>query len=165
VPVRRLLETAVAQDPDGVWRQREVTSVARFRVRVVSDRSRSPLHQRGRGEDFELVVDADLGVWVRRFGTDQTLRKDEDATGVSLVVVEDVTAGIRHDVTYQGRPAVDLVRWSCTCGDGCRREIARALAQAQAEAHVREATDRDLAQAQAAERRLEERRRQWERDE
>ncbi|MES2211045.1 MAG: hypothetical protein V4515_12835 [Chloroflexota bacterium] len=156
-PIRRPIETVVAQDPDGVWRQREVTPVARFRLRVLSDRSKIRSHQGGSGEDFELVVDTHLEAWVRRFGTDTALRRDEDALGVALVVVEDVTAGIRHDLTFPSRPSDPLVRWSCTCGAGSRGWLESPVAQQQGEAHVREVTERDLACVRLAQRRREER--------
>ena len=77
MPVRRTLETAVAPDADGIWRQREIISVARFRVRVVSDRSRTRSHQHGNGEEFEVVIDTNLDLWVRKFGTDAALRKGD----------------------------------------------------------------------------------------
>lgn len=159
MPVRRVVETAVAQDDDGVWRQREIFSVARFRVRVVSDRSRSRLHQQGVGEDFEIVVDKDLELWVRKFGTDTALRKDEDLLGVSLVVVENVTLGVPHELSYPTRPAVPLVRWSCSCGARSRGELAPEAARKQAEEHRQQAIERDTAAEQLSRRRLADRQR------
>ena len=152
--IRRKIEMAVAQDADGVWRQREISSVARFRVRVVSDRSRAKPHQLGGGEDFELVVDSNLEIWVRKFGTDQALRRDEDVAGVSLVVVENVTMGIPHEISYPGRPSSELIRWSCSCGAGCRGWLDRESAEQQAEQHRLELAERDLAAEQLAQRRL-----------
>ncbi len=151
--IRRMVETAVAQDPDGVWRQREILSVARFRLRVVSDRSRARPHQHGSGEDFELVVDTSLEVWVRKFGADTALRRDEDVAGVSLVVVENVTGGIPHEVSYASRPSSVLVRWSCSCGVASRGELEAVVAEKQADDHRREVTERDQAAAALAERR------------
>lgn len=153
MPVRRTLETAVAPDADGVWRQREITSVARFRVRVVSDRSRARTHQHGNGEEFEVVVDTNLDLWVRKFGTDAALRKDEDAAGVSLMVVDNVTMGIPHEISYPGRPANPLIRWVCSCGAGSRGWLETEAAHRQGEDHRRAAIERDMAAAKLAHRR------------
>jgi hypothetical protein len=154
VPVRRTLETAVAPDADGVWRQREITSVARFRVRVVSDRSRTRPHQHGSGEEFEVVVDTNLDLWVRKFGTDAALRKDEDVAGVSFVVVDNVTMGIPHEISYPSRPASPLLRWACSCGAASKGWLEAEAAQRQGEEHRRSAIERDLAAAQLAHKRL-----------
>jgi len=83
-------EIAVAQDDRGVWGPRSVTVATRRELRVVSDRSTQVVHRRGRGENFELVIDArDLGAWVRRSGSEAQLRRDEDGRGVSVIVLED----------------------------------------------------------------------------
>jgi len=155
--IRRTLETAVAQDADGVWRQREIMTVARYRMRVVSDRSRARSHQHGTGEDFELVVDSQLEIWVRRFGADSAFRRDEDVAGVSLIVADNVTGGICHELTYPGRPASRLVRWSCSCGAGGRGDLEPEIAQKQAEDHQRAVAERDRAASVRAERRVAER--------
>lgn len=154
MPVRRTLETAVAQDADGIWRQREITTVARFRVRVLSDRSRGRSHQLGQGEDFEVLLDRDLELWVRKFGTDQVLRKDEDLNGVSLLVLDNVTAGIPHELSYLRRPASAMVRWSCSCSAGSRGELDEETAQKQAQRHREEAIERDMVAARLAAERL-----------
>ncbi len=158
MPIRRTIETAVAQDADGVWRQREIETVVRFRMRVVSDRSRTRSHQRGNGEEFELAVDTHLEIWVRRFGADSAFRKDEDVSGVSLIVADDVTLGIPHELSFPARPASPLVRWSCSCGAASRGELAPEAAQKQAEEHRRAAVERDLAAAELGQRRLASRR-------
>jgi hypothetical protein len=154
VAVRRMIEWAVMQDPDGVWRRHEVVSVARFRLRAVSDRSRAKTHQRGAGVDFELVVDGNLGVWLRSFGHEGSLRRDVDHDGVSLVVVEDVTLGIQHELSYSSRPSDDLVRWMCTCNAGSRGWVERPTAEQQAEGHRARAIARDAAAVAEAQRRL-----------
>lgn len=154
MPVRRTLETAVAPDADGIWRQREIISVARFRVRVVSDRSRTRSHQHGNGEEFEVVIDTNLDLWVRKFGTDAALRKDEDVSGVSLIVVDNVTMGIPHEISYPGRPASPLVRWACSCGAGSRGWLDVEAASRQGEDHRRAAIERDMAAAKLAHKRL-----------
>ena len=42
----------------------------------------------GYGEEFELVIDGQLGLWTRRLGAEAALRRDEDARGVSLLVLD-----------------------------------------------------------------------------
>lgn len=81
-------DVAVAQGPDGRWGQREIRVARRFRVCARSDFSVVKVHRTGHGEEFELVVDGQLGLWVRRLGVDTALRKDESARGVSLLVLE-----------------------------------------------------------------------------
>jgi hypothetical protein len=81
-------EVVVAQDEDGQWSRRSVTIVRRFRVCVRSDRSVVKAHQRGHGEEFELAVDGQLGLWSRCLGSDAALRTDQDARGVSLILLD-----------------------------------------------------------------------------
>ncbi len=132
--------------------------MARFRVRVVSDRSRVRSHQFGVGEEFEVVVDTKLDLWVRKFGTDGALRKDEDVAGVSLIITDNVTGGIPHELSYPGRPSSPLVRWACSCGAGSRGWLELPVAQKQGESHRQDAIERDMAVAQLAVRRLAQRR-------
>lgn len=153
MPVRRTIETAVAQDADGTWTRREIQVVARFRVRVVSDRSRARPHQHGHGEDFEVAVDMGLDLWVRRFGSDSAFRKDEDGAGSALVVVDNVTLGIPHELSYPTRPSSPLVRWACSCGTGSRGWLEAEVARRQAEAHRQGAIERDMTAAKLAQQR------------
>lgn len=154
MPVRRTIERAVAQDDDGIWREREISTVARFRCRVLSDRSRARLHQLGIGEDFEVAIDKDLELWVRKFGTDQSFRKDSDVVGVSLQILDNVTAGIPHELSYLSRPSSALLRWSCSCGAGSRGELEEHLAHQQADRHRQDAIDREMVQARLAAERV-----------
>lgn len=85
---RRPVDTAVAQGADGRWSQRQIRVARRIRVSVCSDLSRVRVHQRGLGEDFELIVDGTLDLWVRRLGVDDALRRDESGRGVSLMVLD-----------------------------------------------------------------------------
>ena len=84
----RSRDAAVAQDDRGQWSKRDVAAVRRFRTCVRSDRSVVRAHQRGHGEEFELVVDGRLGLWARGLGSDAALRTDCDARGVSLILLE-----------------------------------------------------------------------------
>jgi hypothetical protein len=85
---RRPTDDVVAQGTDGQWSKRSIAVVRRYRACVRSDRSAVKAHQRGRGEEFELVVDGRLGLWVRLFGSEAALRADQDARGVSLILLE-----------------------------------------------------------------------------
>lgn len=85
----RWTDVAVAQGTDGAWRQVTLKVVRRFRVTARSDFSRVKVHRSGVGEDFELAVDAGLGLWARRVGADAALRRDESGRGVTLVVLSD----------------------------------------------------------------------------
>ena len=85
-PRRR--DSAVGQWGDGVWSEREINVARRFRVCARSDFSAVKVHQMGYGEEFELVLDTQLGLWLRRLGHDAALRRDEGAAGVSLLVME-----------------------------------------------------------------------------
>lgn len=158
MPIRRTVETCVAQDPDGVWRRREVPIVARYRLRVVSDRSGARPHQQGVGEDFEVAIDTQLEAWVRKFGSDGAFRREEDAAGVGLRVVENVTSGIRHETTLSTRPSDPLVRWSCSCGTGARVWLERPVAERQRDEHVTQATERDRVAAERGQQWLAQRR-------
>lgn len=71
------------------WIRREVRVAHRWRIRVVSDLSRGRTHQFGHGEAFELVIDTALGFWVRPFGSDGPLKRDDDQYGVALVIDDD----------------------------------------------------------------------------
>ncbi len=84
----RSRDAAVAQDDRGQWSRRDVVAVRRFRTCVRSDRSGVRAHQRGHGEEFELVVDGRLGLWTRVLGSEAALRTDQDARGVSLILLE-----------------------------------------------------------------------------
>lgn len=132
-------EEVVDRGEDGTWSRRTVKVAQRFRVRVVSDRAaaRSHSHQFGHGEYFELMVDTHLDVWVRQFGSEAPFRKDEDAHGVSLVVVDNVTLGVEHEARVRVRPGdPETSTWSCTCGAGPRRPLGPAAAQAEMDAHL-----------------------------
>lgn len=85
---RRPSDHAVVQGADGSWAQRRISVARRFRVCVRSDYSVIRVHRTGHGEDFEVVVDGQLRLWVRRFGSDAALRTDEGARGVSLIVLD-----------------------------------------------------------------------------
>lgn len=85
---RRPTDVAVVQDRDGVWGQHSVRVVRRFRACARSDFSTVRAHRLGHGEDFELVVDAGLGLWLRCLGSDGLLRRDETARGVSMLVLD-----------------------------------------------------------------------------
>ena len=84
--VRRPTDLAVAQDDTGQWAQRQILVARRLRLCARSDFSTIVAHRKGSGEDFELVVDAGLGLWLRRLSTDNLLRHDESASGVSVMV-------------------------------------------------------------------------------
>ncbi len=71
------------------WVRSEVRVAHRWRIRVVSDLSRGRSHQFGHGEAFELVIDTALGFWVRPFGSDGPLKRDDDQYGVALVIDDD----------------------------------------------------------------------------
>jgi hypothetical protein len=71
------------------WVRREVRVAHRWRIRVVSDLSRGRSHTFGHGEAFELVVDTALGFWVRPFGSDGPLKRDDDQYGVAVVILDD----------------------------------------------------------------------------
>ncbi len=79
---------AVAQLEDGTWARQEIGVARRFRICARSDFSAVKVHQLGYGEEFELVVDTRLGLWTRRLGHEAALRRDEGASGVSLLVAE-----------------------------------------------------------------------------
>lgn len=85
---RRPTDVAVTQGADGSWAQRQVLVARRHRVCARSDFSVVRSHWTGHGEDFEVVVDAQLRLWVRRFGIEAALRQDECARGVSLIVLD-----------------------------------------------------------------------------
>ncbi len=84
---RRPRDMAVDQGPAG-WAQREIAAARRFRVCARSDLSIVKVHRMGYGEEFELVIDGQLGLWTRRLGAEAALRRDEDARGVSLLVLD-----------------------------------------------------------------------------
>lgn len=81
-------DRAVCQDAAGAWAQRDVAVVRRIRACVRSDLSVVRSHRTGYGEEFELVIDGRLGLWVRGLGAETALRKDEDGRGVALLVLE-----------------------------------------------------------------------------
>jgi len=66
----------------------EIAVVRRFWVRAITRWSTVAVHQRGVGEDFELVVDGSLRLWVRRIGQDGFLSTDNDGRGVSILTIE-----------------------------------------------------------------------------
>ena len=163
MPVRRLVDVGVAQDEDGVWRERQVISVRRFRVRVVSDltigeRGAARAHRAGSGEEFEVVVDSAMELWFRRLGSDAPLRRDVDGGGVSLILVEDVTSGVTHELIYPTRPSDDQVCWSCSCGQRSRGWLARSDAEREAADHVQREVRKDQIREEATLRYLERRR-------
>lgn len=82
-------DLAVKQDGEGAWRQDQVPIARRFRLRVRSDFSEVKVHRLGLGEEFELAVDGQLGLWGRVMGTDTALRRDESGRGVTLMILED----------------------------------------------------------------------------
>jgi len=84
--VRLPIDLAVAQDEAGQWAQRQIRVARRLRLCARSDFSTIVAHRKGSGEDFELVVDAGLELWLRRLSTDNLLRRDESASGVSVMV-------------------------------------------------------------------------------
>ncbi len=132
-------ELVIAQTVDGTWARREVKVAQRFRIRVISDRAgvKSNSHQFGHGEEFDLLVDTHLDVWVRPFGSAAPFSKDQDAHGVSMLVVDNITAGILHEVRVQGKPADDgQARWTCSCGAGSRSPLAPEVARTEADAHL-----------------------------
>jgi hypothetical protein len=132
-------ELVVAQTPDGTWARREVKVAQRFRIRVISDRAgvKSNSHQFGHGEEFELLVDTHLDVWVRPFGSAAPFAKDFDAHGVSMLVVDNITAGVLHEVRIQQKPADENVaRWTCSCGASSRAPVTPEAARAEADAHL-----------------------------
>ena len=79
-------DDAVSPVDGGRWARRPIAVARRCRVTIHAP-SVARVHQRGIGEDFELVVDAQLGLWVRRWGKHTALRRDEDGIGVSLLVL------------------------------------------------------------------------------
>ncbi len=84
---RRPRDIVVDQSAAG-WAQREIAVARRFRVCVRSDSSIVKVHRMGYGEEFELVIDGQLGLWARKLGAEAALRRDEDARGVSLLVLD-----------------------------------------------------------------------------
>lgn len=129
----------VAQREDGTWTRKDVKVAQRFRMRVISDRANatSHSHQFGHGEYFELLVDTQLDVWVRPFGSSGPFRKDEDAYGVSVVIVDNVTLGVVHDARVRVKPSdPQSSTWSCSCGAGARRPTDADAAKAELEAHL-----------------------------
>lgn len=85
---RRPTDIAVAQDATGKWGQRPVRIARRIRACARSDYSTVRVHRRGLGEDFEIAVDAEIGLWIRRFGADDLMRRDDNGRGVSLMVLD-----------------------------------------------------------------------------
>ena len=86
----RWMDIAVAQDAaDGSWAQAPIKVARRLRITARSDFSLVHVHRMGTGEDFELVIDGRLGLWVRVVGEEGALRKDRDGRGVTLVVLSD----------------------------------------------------------------------------
>jgi hypothetical protein len=85
----RWTDIAVAQDSDGGWAQVPIKVARRLRITARSDFSLVHVHRMGTGEDFELVIDGRLGLWVRVVGEEGALRKDRDGRGVTLVVLSD----------------------------------------------------------------------------
>lgn len=86
--VPRWTDVAVDQ-VEGGWAQVTIKVARRFRVTARSDFSLVHVHRSGTGEDFELVVDGRLGLWVRVVGEEGALRRDRDGRGVTLVVLDD----------------------------------------------------------------------------
>lgn len=85
----RWTDVAVAQDSGGSWAQVPIKVARRWRVTARSDFSLVRVHRAGSGEDFELVVDGRLALWVRSVGEEGALRRDRDGRGVTLVVLSD----------------------------------------------------------------------------
>lgn len=129
------IENAVAQDRSGTWVARTIKVVQCWRVRVVSGKSLGKAHQFGHGEEFEVAIDVDLELWTRVLGTDHAFRKEADAYGVSLLVGDNITGGIVHEVTIQRRPGDELARWICSCNAGARGWTDPEEAQREADEH------------------------------
>jgi len=85
---RRPRDVVVDQGGINGWAQRGIAVARRFRVCARSDLSIVKVHRTGYGEEFELVIDGELGLWTRRLGSESALRRDEDARGVSLLVLD-----------------------------------------------------------------------------
>lgn len=75
----RPVDQAVDQEGTSSWSLREIRAVRRFHAVVCNDS--------GVSSNYELVVDGRLGLWVRQLGAQAALRKDQDARGVSLLVL------------------------------------------------------------------------------
>jgi hypothetical protein len=82
-------DLVVRQRADGQWEQARVPIARRFRLRVRSDFSPVRVHRLGLGEEFEIAVDGELGLWGRLLGMDTALRRDESGRGVTLMIFED----------------------------------------------------------------------------
>lgn len=78
--VPRPVDQAVDQEGTSSWSLREIRAVRRFHAALCNDS--------GTSSDYELVVDGRLGLWVRQLGAQAALRKDQDARGVSLLVLD-----------------------------------------------------------------------------
>lgn len=85
---RRSHDDGVDQDGSGAWSRRRLAVVRRVTARVHSDRSIDPVHQRGHGEEVELVVDVGLSLWGRLAGSEAFLRRDLDGSGISYSIRE-----------------------------------------------------------------------------
>lgn len=119
-------------------------AAARWPLRVLSDRfSRS-----ARASNFDAVFAAGASssdgfdLWVRPAGSDRPYGAVADEGGASIQIVENVTLGLRHDVSVRVKPGDELTaRWSCSCGTTSRRSASRELAREEADAHAAFATD------------------------
>jgi hypothetical protein len=81
-------DLAVTQRADGTWEQSRLPIARRFRLRARSDFSEVRVHRLGLGEEFELSIDGQLGLWTRTLGTEAALRRDESGRGVTLMILE-----------------------------------------------------------------------------
>lgn len=159
MPLR--IERARAQDSAGEWIERDIKIAQRFRVRIVSDRTLARSHQFGHGEEFEIVVDTDLDIWVRRLGSREPFRKEDHAFGVALYIGDNITSGIVHTIRLiRKNPSRDAeivadpdgnedsgvrYRWECTCNAAGKEWIVEQTAELDGAAHVREAEAAELA--------------------
>jgi hypothetical protein len=115
----------------------DVRVAARWRLRLISDQlsygvGRAPV------ADFHAVIDSDLEIWLRPFGSGQRLERSASGPGIDAEIVEDVTLGTTHEVTIRVRPSDDEVaRWSCSCSVQSRGRAPLDRAREAAEEHQR----------------------------
>jgi hypothetical protein len=140
---------------DGEMSEASVRAAGRWRLRVLSDRlGRSP-----RAANYDAIFarrsdEESFGLWVRPFGSTRPYGQTADGGGMSIQIVEDITSGLRHEVSVRVKPGDEATaRWSCSCGTTSRHAASPELMREEAEAHAAFATDtgrrlRDRAVAQ-----------------
>ncbi len=146
----------VASRRGGELVEEDARASARWRLRVISNRtSPSPAMA-----DFDAIM-AWLGdvvlIRARPFGTGESFAAQARSAGMSIQVLEDITNGLKHEVTVRVKPGdASTARWSCRgCGTTSRGALTPEIAQEASSAHVLFAPDsarrlRDRAVAQGA---------------